>query len=216
MGFEQIKALETLNDVAINVFGYDKGHLYPLRVSSFGSDFVMDLLLLHDADIFHNVLITGLVKVVCKVRDLKFRFGCRISRNCFWLCRDDLESFNIHTENCYLNAPAVIQMPSPDKNEYNFSNFLATWFVPLVSYFEFESFLLPAAGCDAATNQSSTRVIEKHEPCGFALIVVDNHSNVPHFHRLDSSKNCRGKFFRMLHSVARELHERRKQFPFYN
>ena len=71
---------------------------------------------LYDADIYHYVLITDLVKVICKVRDLKFRFDYRIGRNCFWLCRDELESYNIHTENCYLNAPAVIQMPSPDKN----------------------------------------------------------------------------------------------------
>ena len=105
----------------------------------------MDLLLLYDADIYHYVLITDLVKVVCKVRDLKLRFGYRICRNCFWLCRDGLESYNIHTENCYLNAPAVIQMPSPDKNEYKFSKFSATWFVSLVNYFNFESFLLTVA-----------------------------------------------------------------------
>ena len=135
--FEQMKAFETLNDVAINVFGYDKGQLYHLRVSSFESDFVMDLILLYDADIYHYVLITDLVKVVCKVRDLKFLFGYRICRNCFWLCRDGLESYNFHTENCYLNALAVIQMPSPDENEYKFSNFSATWFVPLVIYFDF-------------------------------------------------------------------------------
>ena len=49
MGFEQMKAFESLSDVAINVFGYDKGQLYPLRISSFESDFVMDLLLLYDA-----------------------------------------------------------------------------------------------------------------------------------------------------------------------
>ena len=97
MGFQQIKSSETLNDVIINVFGYDKGQLYPLRVSSFESDFVMNILLLYDADIYHYVLNTDLVKVVCKVRDLNFRFGYRICRNCFWLCRNGLESYNFHT-----------------------------------------------------------------------------------------------------------------------
>ena len=112
----------------------------------------MGLLLLFDADIYHYVLITDLVKVVWKVRDLESKFGYRICRNCFWLYRDGLESYNIHTENCYLNAPAVIQMPSPDKNEYKFSNFSATWFVHLVIYFEFELFLPPVAGCDSTTD----------------------------------------------------------------
>ena len=214
MGFEQMKASETLNDVAINVFIYDKGQLYPLPVFTFESDFVMDLLLLYDADIYHYFLITDLVKFVCKVRDLKFRFGYRISCNCLWLCGDGMESYDIYTENCYLNAPAVIQMQSPDKNEYKISNFSATWFVPLVIYFDVESYLLPIAGCDAATDQLSTSLTEKHEPCGFALAVVNHHSKVPYFHRWDSSEYCMGNFVRMLHSLARDIHEHKKQFPF--
>ena len=125
MGFEQMKLFETLNDVTINVFGYNKGQLYPLRVSSFESVFVLDILLIYDADIYHYILITDLVKVVCRVRDLKFRFGYRICRNCFWLCRDGLKNYNIHIENCYLNTPAVIQMPSPDEIEYRFSIFFS-------------------------------------------------------------------------------------------
>ena len=63
------KRLKTLNDMTINVFGYDKKQCYPLWVSSSESDFDMDLLLLYNADIYHYVLITDLVKVVCKVRD---------------------------------------------------------------------------------------------------------------------------------------------------
>ena len=107
-------------------------------------------------------------------------------------------------------------MPSPDKNEYKLSNFSATWFVPLVIYFDFESFLLLVAGCDAATDQSSTRVIEKHKPFCFALAVVDHHSNVSYFHHVYNSEDCMGNFVRMLHSLARDIHERKKKFPFYN
>ena len=77
-------------------------------------------------------------------------------------------------------------------------------------------FFYPSLDVYAATDQSSTRVIEKHEPCGFALAVVDHHSNVPYFHHVDSSEDCMGNFVRMLHSLARDIHERKKQFPFYN
>ena len=107
-------------------------------------------------------------------------------------------------------------MPSPDKNEYKFSNFSATWFAPPVIYFDFESFLLPVARFDAATDQSSTRAIEKHKPCAFALAVVDHHSNGPYFHHVDSSEDCVGNIVRMLNSLARDILERIKQFPFYN
>ena len=134
---------------------YDKGQLYPLLVSSFELDFVMNLLLFYDVDFFHNVFNTDLVKVVCKVRDLKFKFGYRNCRNCVWLCHDGLESYNIRTENCYLNAHAFIQMPLPDKNECKMSIFLATWFVPLVIYLDFDCFLLSVTQCNAATDPSS-------------------------------------------------------------
>ena len=102
---------------------YDKEQLYLLRVFFFKLVLVMDLVLLYDIDICHYVLNTDLVKVVCKVWDLKFKFDYRICRNCFWLCRDGLENYNFQTKNCYLNAPAVIQMPSPDKNESKISIF---------------------------------------------------------------------------------------------
>ena len=75
-------------------------------------------------------------------------------------------------------------------------------------------FLLTVAGCDAATDQSSIRVIEIHEARGFALAVVDRHSNVPYFSHVDNSKNCMGNIVRMLLSLAKDIHERKKCFPY--
>ena len=46
MGFDDMKEFEYLNNVQVNVFCYEKGQLYPLRVSNDESSFVMDLLLL--------------------------------------------------------------------------------------------------------------------------------------------------------------------------
>ena len=42
MGFEVIPEFEKLNDVQINLFGYDNGQLFPLKISSYESEFVMD------------------------------------------------------------------------------------------------------------------------------------------------------------------------------
>ena len=59
MGLEDINQFENLNEVRINVFGYDGRDLFPLRVSKFVSNFTMDLLLLYEADCYHYVLITN-------------------------------------------------------------------------------------------------------------------------------------------------------------
>ena len=116
MGFADIPHLETLNSFQVNVFGYDNGQFFPLNISSYSSDFVMDLLLLYDCDHHHYVLNTNLVEVVCYVRGLDYRFSYKICQNCFWISREGLESYNLHLTNCCTSAPAVIHMPSSENN----------------------------------------------------------------------------------------------------
>ena len=82
MGLEDILNFDKLNDVQVNVLGYDNGQLCPLKFSSHESEFVTDLLLLYDGDHHPYVLITHLVKVVCYVRRIDFRYFCRICRKC--------------------------------------------------------------------------------------------------------------------------------------
>ena len=43
MGFADIPQFEALNNVQVNVFGYDNGQFFPLKISSYSSDFVVDL-----------------------------------------------------------------------------------------------------------------------------------------------------------------------------
>ena len=86
--------------------------------------------------------------------------------------------------NCGNNAPAVIHMPSRDQISYKFTNLSATWFVPLVIYFDFESFLRPVSGCRGPSSRAFTQVKEIHEPCGFALTVIDHYSSKPFFTKL--------------------------------
>ena len=215
MGFADIPQFETLNNVQVNVFGYDNGQFFPLKISSYSSDFVMDLLLLYDCDRHHYVLITNLVKVVCYVRGLDYRFSYKICRNFLLICREGLESYNLHLNNCCKNAPAVIHMPSSENNSYKFTNLAATWFVPLVIYFDFESFLRPVSSCKGPSDKAFTQVKEIHEPCGFALTVIDHHSSKPIFHHVDSSPACMTNFVKMLHKLARDIHQQKRKHPFF-
>ena len=146
MGIADIPQFETLNNVQVNVFGYHNGQFFPLKISSCSSDFVMDLLLMYDCDHHHYVFITNLVKVVCYVRGLDYRFSYKICRNCFWICREGLKSYNLHLKSkCCKNAPALIHMPSSENNSYKFTDLAATWFVPLFIFFDFELFLRPVS-----------------------------------------------------------------------
>ena len=116
MGLEDINQFENLNEVRINLF--------PLRLSKFVSNFTMDLLLLYEADCHHYVLITNLVKVVCQLRNAKFRFAFHICRKCFWLCEEGLAKLTEHIETCCENAPAVVRLSAPGKTYINSKNLL--------------------------------------------------------------------------------------------
>ena len=118
-------------------------------------------------------------------------------------------------ETCCENAPAVVRLPAPGKNLYKFKNLAATCFVPLVIYLDFESFLCPVAGCTPQVNDAYTRVIEKHEPCGFSFAVIDHNSTKPIFFHVDSSEDCITKFVNMLPTLAKDIYKRKRAFPFF-
>ena len=106
-------------------------------------------------------------------------------------------------------------MTSSGKKIYKFENLAATCFVPLVFYFDFESFLCPEAGCTPHGNSSYTRVTEKHKPCGFSLAVIDHNSTKSIFLHVDSSENCIIKFVHMLHTLAQDIYKPKWVFPFF-
>ena len=199
----------------LRVFGYENGQLFPLKIFSYESEFLMDLLLLYDDDHHPYVLINHLVKVVCYVRRIDFCFWFRICRNWFWICRDGLESYSVYMTNCGNNAPAVIQMPSSDQISYKFTNLSATWFVLLVIYFDFESFLRPVSGCRRPSSRALTQVKELHKQCGCALTVIDHHCSKPIFYQVDSFQDWMAKFVKSLQKLARNIHKQMRKYPFF-
>ena len=98
MGYADIPQFETFNKLQVNVFGYDKFQFFP------SNNFVIQLILkwiflLYDCDHYHYVLLTNLVEVVCYVRGLDYKFSYKVCRNCFWICREGHEIYNLHLIN---------------------------------------------------------------------------------------------------------------------
>ena len=100
IGLQDLNQFENLNELRIDVFGYDCRDLFPLRVTKFVSNVIMDLLLSYEADCYHYVLTTNLVKVVCQFWYIKFPFAFHICRNCFCLCEEGLAKLTERMETC--------------------------------------------------------------------------------------------------------------------
>ena len=207
MGFKDLPRFENLNSVQVNIFRYEKKQLYPLRLSKrTDHGFTMDLLLLQEDDVYHYVLIKNLLNLVNHVRQRRPRTGDLICRNCFHICTPI--NYEKHRGNCCKFEPAAIEMPSEEQKKIKFQNFSARANAPVVIYFDLESLIVPT---NVSQNQDSkTRVLEKHEPCGFCFAIIEEGSDQPAYLSIDRSESCMKKLAHQLQSVAREVYQRKQ------
>ena len=68
------------------------------------------------------------------------------------------------------------------------------------------------ASCAPSEERASSRPIEVHKPCGFALTVIEHGNPEPKFTHLDSSENCMQNFVQMIHKHAKDIQKRRHPF----
>ena len=59
------------------------------------------------------------------------------------------------------------------EDDHKFNNLTSRWYVPRVIYFDLESLHLPVYGPQPDPQKSSTQTIEIHQPCGYALAVIE-------------------------------------------
>ena len=104
--------------------------------------FDMNLLLLYEPARHHFVLITNLLKFICKIKGYRHRSCTRLRRNCFHISWSE-EAHGQHIQSCKDHEPALVVVPSAEKatNRYEIKNLQGLWFVALVIYFDFQSFL---------------------------------------------------------------------------
>lgn len=231
MSIHDIDRFETANKTNVNVFRYNenKREVVPLRVSRKTFDFVVDLLLISDGEVFHYVLIKSLEAFLQKTRNVQFTGRTIVCRNCFHLCANN-ETLSRHQEVCLQNEAVPIDMPTEKKHE--FDRWGARAFVPVVVYFDTECLLTRVQGCSNANNVSSTMKIEYHEPCSVAFAVVNrkvshkkndqgqtvrqwlNETTAPRID-LERGPDCMKQFVRALEKLAKDTYVAKRAFPMF-
>ena len=115
----------------------------------------------------------------------------------FHVC-SSLESLKSHKVNCYENEAARKVLPDERKKFHQFKSTRATWFVPLVVYFETEALLVPMHTCSPAPNASGQMKLEKHVPCGYAFVIVEHGNDKVLWYRIKREPNCLEDFIQEL------------------
>lgn len=166
MTLNQITNFEKNNDnVSVNVFGYEKMAVYPLRVSEHSTrEHIVDLLLIADSSKTHYCLINNLSRLLSSQsssRD-RARLYCRRCLNDF----DNVKSLTKHQMYCNNHDAVRPELPAPGTT-LSFKNYNRSMRVPFIVYADFEAFIKPIDTCQPNPSESYTKQYQKHTPSSF-------------------------------------------------
>ncbi|GFW95212.1 c2H2-type domain-containing protein [Trichonephila clavipes] len=164
-----ISTLEKLNNVRINVFGFED-EILPLHVSSREDLDCINLLYISNEERQHYCLIRNFSRLIGDLS--KHRCKTHICYRCLHrFCREDL--LQEHLNYCKNVSPQKIKMPSPDRNLLLFQKIEFQHKVPFIIYADFESILIPYHSAQPTNQSAYTEKIARHKPCGYAYVVID-------------------------------------------
>ena len=85
-------------------------------------------------------------------------------------------------------------MPNESNASLPFRNWKARWFLPIVLYFDTESYLVPIATAQPSPSNSYTVSIDNHEPGGYAIAAIEHGEATPVYFELKRDDNCSNEF----------------------
>ena len=168
VSLKDIDKFEKSNDLSVSVFVYEKGYVYPLRISSKQRERVVDLLLISDDEKQRYCLIKSLSRLLasqfsktkCK------RYFCRRCLNSYTR-EDKLEH---HQEYCNNHEAVRIVLPEPG-TMVGFKNYTRSMRHPFVVYADFKSFIKPIDTCQPDLCKSYTNKYQHHVPSSFCYYI---------------------------------------------
>ena len=168
MSLNKIPKFEKMNNISVNVFGY-QGEKYPLYISNQRFDRHVNLLLINQGSIQHFCTIKNLNQFLASENKHKGKtYFCPYCLHGF--CKET--NLAEHKPNCTPHGPQKIKMPAEDEKYLKFTNIKHQLPCPFIVYADFECLLPKVASFAPNPDHSSTTLVEKHVPCGYCYKVI--------------------------------------------
>ncbi|KAK3740268.1 hypothetical protein RRG08_031987 [Elysia crispata] len=176
----QIGMVECQNNLAINVFGWDKGVIVHHLSKQPEEEARINLLLIEKAGKFHYTWIKNLNRLLFD--QSKYRERKHFCERCLHgYSREDL--LEVHRPECKgIGQTAVrVEMPEEGKNNLTFQNHHRQLPAPYIIYADFEALTTKLAGPELDPTMSSTQKTQHHEACSYCYVKVrcDGQTEVP-------------------------------------
>lgn len=166
-----IQRVEKQNNLAINVFGRDKGVVIHRLSCQPGDTPRINLLLIEKAGKFHYTWVKNLSRFLShQTKHRECKYFCERCLHCY--TREDL--LEAHKPHCRgIGQTAVIEvMPKEGKNKLFFQNHHKQLPLPYVIYADTEALITKIKGSKPDTTKSNIQKTQQQEACGYGYIVV--------------------------------------------
>ena len=169
VSMDKIGKIEQLNNLRINVFGFEK-QVFPIYISAKNIPECINLLLISNGRQQHYCLIKNLDSLLYDLTKHKARcyYCCRCLRRFY-----EQRIFHDHLTYCTEHSPQKIIMPSEKNKIMSFNHEHFQHPVPFVIYADFEALVRPIDTCQPEENSSFIQNIALHDACGYAYIIID-------------------------------------------
>ena len=167
----QIGEVERQNNLAINVFGWDKGVIVHRLSKQPEEEARINLLLIEKAGKFHYIWIKNLNRLLYD--QSKHRERKHFCERCLHgYSREDL--LEDHRPECKgIGQTAVwVEMPPEGKNKFTFQNHHKQLPAPYIIYADFEALTMKVEGPELDPTKSNTQRTQHHEACSYCYVKV--------------------------------------------
>ena len=169
----QIGILERqIHNLAINVFGWEGGHVVVYRISERGGEIPrINLMLTKQGENSYYSYVKRLSALLYdQTRHNESKHFCERCLHGY----TKLDLLERHKPECkgLLKSPTRTEMPKEGDNKMSFQNYYKQMKAPYAVYADFECVLKKIATCEPNNKKSFSVKTEKHEPCGFSYMIV--------------------------------------------
>lgn len=171
VSIEKIEKFEKLNNISVNVLGFEEGEIFPLHLTKLpNGNNEVDLLYLANEEKSHYCLIKNLNRFLGSTTKCHSkRYYCRRCLHGF--IRQDL--LNEHRPYCDKFEFQKVTYPEEGKNDIlTFKDYEKLIPVPFVIFADFECYARKVDTCQPNPEKSSTTHHTKFDACGYAYVVV--------------------------------------------
>ena len=191
----KIPKFEKQNTIAINVFGFDQGDLFPVYISKERFQVQVNLLLYSFGEKRHYCLIRNLNRLLSSQT---------LHKGQMYYCPHCLHGFvreellEDHKSMCSQHGAQRIELPNDDNMFLQLKDFHKQLRVPFVIYADFESLTTKIQSASPDPMKVSTEKFQHHQACGFSYVLVSERPDYCKPPVLYRGEDAVDKFLQML------------------